>query len=88
MRNNAEDANLPGRIDDRCDRALSAATATAAASAAADSELSGRIDSSGGRDLSGSTATATAAAGTPVRRTGLNLRGRRFCAGRTPRSVS
>jgi hypothetical protein len=53
MRNNAQDANLPGRIDDRGNRSLSAASATAA--------------------------------GTPVRRTRLNLHGRRFGAGRTLR---
>jgi hypothetical protein len=85
MRNNAQDANLPGRIDDRGNRSLSAASATAAPTTASDSELSGRIDGPGGRDLSGSAAASATAAGTPVRRTRLNLHGRRFGAGRTLR---
>jgi hypothetical protein len=75
MRNNAQDANLPGRFGDRGDRALPAAASAAAAtsaSAADDDELSGRIGGPGGRDLSGSATTATASAGAPVWRTRLN----------------
>lgn len=39
MRNNAEDANLPQRIDDPGDAALSATAAASPSAAAADGEL-------------------------------------------------
>jgi hypothetical protein len=75
VRNNAQDANLPGRIGDPGDRALpAAASASAAATSASadDDELSGRIGGPCGRDLSGSAAATASTARAPIRRTRLN----------------
>jgi hypothetical protein len=83
MRNNAQDADLPGRVDCRGGRALPAASTAAASAPTADGELSGRIDGPGRRDLSDSATASAAASGAQVRRARLNLHGRRFCAGRT-----
>jgi hypothetical protein len=81
VRIDAQDADLPRRIDDRGRPALSAASAAASSAATADGELSGRIDGPGRRDLSDPAAATTAAtARAPVRRTRLNLHGRRFRA--------
>jgi hypothetical protein len=85
MRNYAEDADLPGWIDDCGRSALSASAATAAAAASADGDLPGWIDGPAGRDLSDPAAPAAAAsAGAPLGRARLNLHGRRFGAGRIP----
>jgi hypothetical protein len=83
VRDNAQDANLPRRIGDRRDSALSTATSTAAAassSSASDGDLSGRIYGPRGRDLSGSATASTD--GAPFRRTRLIFNGRRESAGR------
>ena len=77
VRDNAQDANLPRRIDGPREPALPTAAAAAPSSSASDRELPGRIDGPGGDKLSASAATAAATAGAQIRRTRLNLRGRR-----------
>ena len=62
MRNNAKDANLPGRIDGRGDRALPATSAAAPSSAASDADLPGWLGDPSGYGLP-SSSTAAAAAG-------------------------
>jgi hypothetical protein len=71
MCNHAQDPDLSGWVGDRRRRAVSPATAAAAATAPADGELPGRVDSPGWRDLSRSAATAAAATRAPFRRTRL-----------------
>jgi hypothetical protein len=78
MRNNAKDANLPRRIDGPGVATVPAASTATPAASAADGELPGRIDGSGRHGLSDSAASAaTTPAGTQVRRTRINLGGRR-----------
>lgn len=73
MRNNAQDANLPRRVDNRGDGSLPSATAASATAASATGDLPGWIDGPGGRDLSGPATATAAASGTSVGRTRLNL---------------
>jgi hypothetical protein len=68
MRDNAEDADLPRRIDGSGDTALPAASAASSTSSASDGDVSGRIGDAGRLDLS-DPAAATAATGAQVRRT-------------------
>ncbi len=86
MRDNAEDSNLPQRIDDPGDAAVSASPAASASASASDGKLPGRISGPCRHDLSDTAATsATAAAGAQVRRTRLNLLGAGAnCAGLIP----
>ena len=63
MRNDAEDANLPRRIDGRGYAALPAASASATSAASADADLRGWLGNSGGFALPGSSATSASAAG-------------------------
>ena len=73
MRNDAEDPDLPRRIDGPGHPALPAASAASPASAACDDHLPGRIGASGRLDLPNSAASAAASASSEVRRTRLNL---------------
>lgn len=74
MRNNAQDPNLPRRICDRGDRALSAAAPTTAATATADGDMPGWIDGSDRGDLPDSAATSAATAtSAALRRTRLTF---------------
>ena len=63
MRNNAKDANLPGRIDGRGDRALPATSAASPPSAASDADLPGWLGDPGGYGLPSSSSSSSAAAG-------------------------
>lgn len=67
MRNNAQDANVPGRIDNRGDGSLPSATTATATAASANGDLPGRIDGPGGCELSGPATATASASGTPVR---------------------
>ena len=69
----AQNPDLPGRLGHSDGDALSAAPATAAASAAADDELPGRIVGACGNDVPATAATAPAAAtaGAPLGRARL-----------------
>jgi len=81
VRDNAQDANLPRRIDGPREPALPAAAAAAPSSSASDRELPGRIDGPGGDELSASAAAAAAATGAQVRRTRLIFGAGAKCAG-------
>ena len=71
VRDDTQDTDMPGRIGNCRDDALSASAASAAAASAA-GHLPGRNDGTGWHDLPGSAATATAATAAPQgRRTRL-----------------
>ena len=61
MRNNAKDANLPGRLDGRGDCALPTASAPSPSSAASDTDLSGWLGDPSGYGLPSSSTAASAA---------------------------
>jgi hypothetical protein len=66
MRNYAKNPNLPRRVGDCDGRALSAAAATAAASAPANDDLPGRIPGCCRHGLPDAAATSAPAAAAPV----------------------
>jgi hypothetical protein len=86
MRDDAQDADVPRRIDGPRDTTLPAPTAATATSSAPARHLPGRNDGSGRHELPASAAAAAATAGAQVRRTRLNLRGR--CQLRRPLHVT
>jgi len=63
MRNNAKDANLPGRIDGRGDWALPATSPASPSSTASDADLPGWLGDPGGYGLPSSSTAAAATAG-------------------------
>jgi hypothetical protein len=63
MRNNAQDADLPRRIDGSGDTALPAASAASSTSSASDGDLPGWIGAAGRLDLPNSASAAATAAG-------------------------
>jgi hypothetical protein len=75
MRDDAEDANLPRRIDGPGDAALPAASAASPTASASDGDLSRRIGDAGRLNLSDPAAASATAPGAQVRRTRIILLG-------------
>jgi hypothetical protein len=75
MRDNAEDTDLPRRIDGSGDTTVPAASAAASSASSADGDVPGRNGDAGGLGVPDSATAATATAGAQARRTRIILSG-------------